>query len=59
LMAHLGEFARQVGDEVKTGDALGTVGETGSLKGPYLYFELRQSGQAVDPADWLSEAAGR
>jgi septal ring factor EnvC (AmiA/AmiB activator) len=59
LMAHLAEFERKVGEEVNVGDALGTVGDTGSLKGAYLYFELRQAGQAVDPADWLSEAGGR
>jgi septal ring factor EnvC (AmiA/AmiB activator) len=30
------------------------VGATGSLKGPYLYFELRQRGLTVDPAPWLA-----
>jgi murein hydrolase activator len=59
LMGHLNDFARQVGDDVNPGDALGTVGDTGSLKGAYLYFELRQNGQAVDPSEWLSEAAER
>jgi septal ring factor EnvC (AmiA/AmiB activator) len=34
---------------------LGQVGETGSLKGPYLYFEIRKAGQAIDPQPWLKQ----
>lgn len=55
LVAHLAELGRQVGETVQAGDALGTVGDTGSLKGAYLYFELRRRGQAVDPTPWLSK----
>ena len=29
------------------------MGDTGSLKGSYLYFEIRKGGQAVDPLPWL------
>lgn len=54
LIAHLDRFSREVGDEVRAGDELGAVGETGSLKGAYLYFELRRRGEAVDPTPWLS-----
>ncbi len=54
LMAHLDGFARAVGDEVKAGDELGKVGDSGSLKGAYLYFELRQRGEAVDPGPWFA-----
>jgi murein DD-endopeptidase MepM/ murein hydrolase activator NlpD len=53
LMAHLARFERQVGEAVKPGDVLGEVGDTGSLKGAFLYFELREKGQAVDPAPWF------
>ena len=38
---------------VEEGEAIGQVGDTGSLKGPYLYFEIRKAGQAVDPRPWL------
>jgi septal ring factor EnvC (AmiA/AmiB activator) len=55
-MAHLDSFTRSVGDEVRRGDELGRVGETGSLKGPYLYFEIRNRGEPTDPTAWLSEA---
>ncbi|MBS2021400.1 MAG: M23 family metallopeptidase, partial [Deltaproteobacteria bacterium] len=54
LYAHLGTLERTVGDEVRTGDVLGTVGDTGSLKGNYLYFELRDGQKPLDPEKWLS-----
>ncbi len=50
---HLEEFRVAVGDVVETGQTLGTVGDTGSLSGPRLYFEVREGGQAVDPRVWL------
>ena len=56
LVAHLASVAQQVGAQVAAGDVVGEVGDTGSLKGAYLYFEIRRAGQAVDPAPWLSSA---
>jgi septal ring factor EnvC (AmiA/AmiB activator) len=41
------------GDEVKAGQVLGTVGDTGSLVGTSLYFEIRKNGVPQDPALWL------
>jgi septal ring factor EnvC (AmiA/AmiB activator) len=54
LFAHLGAMQTAMGEEVDAGHALGTVGDSGSLKGPYLYFELRERGRPVDPRPWLS-----
>jgi murein hydrolase activator len=53
LMGHLDRFTRSVGEAVAGGEVVGRVGDSGSLKGPYLYFELRKNGTAIDPADWL------
>lgn len=53
LAAHLSRIARATGDEVAALDLIGEVGETGSLKGPHLYFEIRHRGKPVDPSDWL------
>jgi septal ring factor EnvC (AmiA/AmiB activator) len=55
LVAHLATMQTAMGEEVAAGDVLGTVGDSGSLKGPYLYFELREKGRPVDPRPWLSE----
>ena len=54
LVAHLASMRTAMGEEVAAGDLLGTVGDSGSLKGPYLYFELREKGRPVDPRPWLS-----
>jgi murein hydrolase activator len=53
LAAHLGALLVKVGDEVSTGEPLGAVGDTGSLTGTVLYFELRQRGVPIDPLPWL------
>lgn len=53
VVAHLGSVDVNVGDAVQAGQSLGTVGDTGSLRGPVLYFELRHKGAPVDPKLWL------
>ncbi|HZA52426.1 MAG TPA: peptidoglycan DD-metalloendopeptidase family protein [Myxococcaceae bacterium] len=57
IAAHLARFSAGVGANVEAGAELGAIGDTGSLKGPYLYFELRKNGIAVDPAGWLAPSA--
>ena len=34
-------------------DDRGAIGDTGSLRGPYLYFEIREAGKPTDPSRWL------
>lgn len=40
-------------DEVKRGDKIGTVGQTGQATGPHLHFALSRSGWFVDPAEYM------
>jgi septal ring factor EnvC (AmiA/AmiB activator) len=47
LVAHLGSMHTAMGEEVSAGAVLGTVGDSGSLKGSYLYFEIRERGRRV------------
>jgi septal ring factor EnvC (AmiA/AmiB activator) len=54
LVAHLATMRTAMGETVDPGDVIGTVGDSGSLKGPYLYFEIREKGRPVDPRDWLA-----
>jgi septal ring factor EnvC (AmiA/AmiB activator) len=54
LMAHLDQLEKAVGDQVHGGDEVGTVGDSGSLKGAYLYFELRDGQKPLNPERWLS-----
>lgn len=54
VSGHLDEIFVQVGDVVEALDTLGSAGETGSLRGPSLYFEIRQGGRSLDPAQWVA-----
>lgn len=64
LYAHMSRRMAKVGDVVKVGDQLGTVGSTGYSTGAHLHFELRVGGDiwqqstAVDPYPTLMELAG-
>ncbi|MFP6640045.1 MAG: peptidoglycan DD-metalloendopeptidase family protein [Myxococcota bacterium] len=55
VSGHLSQIRVQVGEPVHLGELLGTVGETGSLDGPGLYFEVRRGGVPLDPAEWLAK----
>lgn len=54
LYGHLDAFEVEPGGDVEAGQRIGTVGETGSLKGPFLYFELREDGKPSDPMPWFA-----
>ncbi|HSQ79042.1 MAG TPA: peptidoglycan DD-metalloendopeptidase family protein, partial [Candidatus Bathyarchaeia archaeon] len=53
LYGHCAEFLAAVGDMVRTGQPVAVVGDTGSLKGECLYFEVRYKTKALDPLQWL------
>lgn len=53
LHAHLGRTVVENGQMVARGETLALVGETESMDGPKLYFELRSGGRAVDPEPFL------
>jgi septal ring factor EnvC (AmiA/AmiB activator) len=58
LAAHLASMSTAMGEEVGAGALLGTVGDTGSMRGPSLYFEVRERGRPVDPGAWLAPRSG-
>ena len=45
---------REVGDMVKAGDPIATVGATGGNTQTGLYFELRFQGKPFDPLTWVT-----
>jgi murein DD-endopeptidase MepM/ murein hydrolase activator NlpD len=49
LYAHLSRVYVWVGQRVRTGTPVGTVGASGHATGPHLHFEVRIRGAAVDP----------
>jgi murein hydrolase activator len=55
LYAHAAEILVKEGDDVRQSQRIGTVGDTGSLAGPRLYFEVRYQGKPQDPEQWLRQ----
>lgn len=53
LIAHAEQLLKQVSDPVASGEVIATVGKSGALKVPGLYFEIRHHGSPVDPLEWL------
>ncbi len=53
LYGHCAEFLVNKGDLIREGQAIAVVGDTGSLKGVSLYFEVRFKTKPLDPLQWL------
>jgi len=53
LYAHCDDIYVKVGDKVKSGDIIGTVGSTGTLGDVLLHFEIRKDGEPLDPTLFL------
>jgi septal ring factor EnvC (AmiA/AmiB activator) len=53
IYSHLEDVKVKAGQKVARSQVIGTVGDTGSLDGPKLHFEIRKGGRAVDPITWL------
>lgn len=62
VYAHMiaGSFAQYgiaVGTQVKQGQVIGLVGNTGRSTGPHLHFEIRDEGSAIDPEPVMARYA--
>ncbi|MBW1853475.1 MAG: peptidoglycan DD-metalloendopeptidase family protein [Deltaproteobacteria bacterium] len=53
LSAHVSKLLKSVGERVEAGEVIALAGDTGSLKGNCLYFELRHHGKPLNPLKWL------
>jgi septal ring factor EnvC (AmiA/AmiB activator) len=53
LYGHLSEILVSVGQQVAPGQVIARSGESGSLKGPIVHFEVRKGGTPLNPEDWL------
>ena len=54
LYGHLDEIISSAGKTVRSGQIIGRSGDSGSVKGEALYFEIRYKGKPIEPTAWLS-----
>ena len=53
IYAHCDEALVKAGDQVKAGQVIGRVGDSGLATGPHLHFELRIGDRAIDPGQLI------
>lgn len=53
VYAHLQKILVSEGQAVQSGQVIGELGDSGTWKGPVLYFEIRRRGEALNPLEWL------
>ena len=56
LYGHLDEILTEVGRSIRRDQIIGRSGDTGSLMGETLYFEIRHKGKPVEPVSWFQTA---
>ena len=56
LYGHLDSIAVKKNQVVKIGETIGLSGDTGSLVGETLYFEMRKKGEPIEPVRWFKVA---
>lgn len=51
--AHASRLLVEVGQQVRRGEVIARVGDTGVATGPHLHYEVWKDGEAVDPEDYI------
>jgi len=53
LYAHLDKVLVRQGQEVKRGDVIGLVGNTGASTAPHLHYEVQRNNRPIDPINYF------
>ncbi len=54
LYAHLSEILIQEGEEIKAGQLIAKVGNSGASLSPHLHYEVKKQGKKINPRDYLT-----
>lgn len=54
VYAHCSQLAAEKGQNVRQGDIIAKVGDTGASVGTHLHFEIWKEGRALDPLNYIS-----
>ncbi|MFD0000116.1 M23 family metallopeptidase [Nocardia sp. NPDC127526] len=54
VYGHMQDILVQVGQQVRAGDHIATVGSRGYSTGPHLHYEVHTEGGPIDPMPWLA-----
>ncbi|MEN6310407.1 MAG: M23 family metallopeptidase [Acidobacteriota bacterium] len=52
---HMSNFNVRSGQQVKRGDVIGFVGQTGKAVGPHVHYEVHRDGKPVNPYNFILE----
>lgn len=53
VYTHLAEIRIELAQSVQAGEVIGTIGDSGSLNGPVLHFQIWKNTENLDPEKWL------
>ena len=53
LYMHLDSFIQRKGANIKQGDVLGTLGQSGLASAPHLHLSIKINGESVDPLSFI------
>lgn len=56
LYAHMSAFRCKVGAQVRRGQVIGLLGNTGRSTGPHVHYEVRRGDAPVNPLNWILPA---
>ncbi len=57
VYGHNEALYKQVGDQVRPGDVIATVGDSGGQPRPMLYFQIRHDDHPLNPEQWCAHGA--
>jgi murein DD-endopeptidase MepM/ murein hydrolase activator NlpD len=56
IYGHLDKMTVEPGDEIRRGDEIGTLGNSGRSTGPHLHYEVHVDGKSVNPLYYILNA---